>query len=232
MDMLRATGGSGSPPTSYAAAAGSAEVGNPSTDSNWASIIHAVATTAAFVLLMPAGIIFLRVLPENVRWHWINQSLALGLAVVGGGIGIYLSSMFNKSKSYNSSHQILGLLAIGFMFVQWILGFWHHHLYRKTQQTSRYGPIHRWFGRGVMVLAIVTGGIGLTWSYASTRVVIGYVIAVVVLMVAVIVSLVWKKSVSRSWTITRGTNRKFGRSFSDSGVHLTEYADLSRERSS
>jgi small-conductance mechanosensitive channel len=226
MDMLHATGGSGNLPTSYTTAVGSAEVGNPSNDSNWPSIIHALATTAAFILLMPAGIVLLRVVPESVRWHWVNQTFALGLAAIGGAIGLYLSSMFNRSESYNSPHQILGLVSIALLFVQWALGFWHHRVYKKTRQGTKYGPIHRWLGRGVMVLAVVTGGIGLTWSFASTRVVVGYVIAVGVVFVAAIVSLMGKRWIIRKRRMLGGGNNNWShRRYSESQVHLTDYPD-------
>jgi hypothetical protein len=207
------------------------EVQNPSNDSNWPSIIHALVTGAAFVLLMPAGIILLRVVPQSVRWHWVNQAFALALAVIGSGIGLYLSGMFNKSKSYNSAHQILGLICVALLFVQWGLGFWHHRVYKRIKQPTKYGPIHRYLGRGVIILGIVTGGIGLTWSYASTRVVIGYVIAVVVVFVAVIASLLWQR-----WTLRRvrrkagGMDRKSDGLVSGSQVYLVEYPEPTRVR--
>lgn len=205
MNMVLATGGSGGLPTSFTSSVGSSQNGLPLSDSNWTSIIHALAISAAFILLMPIGALFLRVIPGSVRWHWVNQTVATVLAIIGGGVGLYLSSMFTKSESYTSGHQILGYICVVMALLQWSLGYWHHRVYKMTQQPTKYGSIHRYLGLGVIVLAILNGGIGLTWSYASTGVVIGYAIAVVVISVGVMIALVWKRmSTARNkpWTST------------------------------
>jgi hypothetical protein len=82
------------------------------------------------------------------------------------------------------------LLAI---IVQWGTGFWHHRLYKKTQTGSMFGVVHRYFGFIVILLAIINGGIGLSWSYASNGVLVGYSIAVVIVSVAIIGLLGWAR---------------------------------------
>ncbi|KAL1962257.1 hypothetical protein VTN77DRAFT_9847 [Rasamsonia byssochlamydoides] len=229
MDMVLATGGSGGLPTSFTTAVGSAEIGQPHHDSNWPSIIHALAICGAFVLLMPAGVIFLRVFPASVRWHWVNQSLASILAIVGGLIGIYLSTMFTKSESFDSTHQVIGLICVAAVFVQWGLGFWHHRLFKITRQPTKYGPIHRYFGQIIIVLAVVNGGIGLTWSYASTRVIVGYIIVVVVIGVPVIAAVAWKRWTSREakpepGLMSEGFPGQYQAGY-DSNIDLVQYSE-------
>ncbi|KAH8698675.1 hypothetical protein BGW36DRAFT_396389 [Talaromyces proteolyticus] len=199
MNMIQATGGeNGSIISTLAltASTGTGKDGSPTNDSNWPTIIHAIALCTTFVLLMPAGVVQLRVLPASVRWHWVNQSLATILAGIGGVIGLWLSTMFNKSKHYNSAHQVLGLICIIAVLFQWGFGFWHHFQYKRTGKSTRYGVIHRYLGRVVMVLAIVVGGIGLTWCYASIGVVVSYAVIVVVISGIVVGSVMWKKYAS------------------------------------
>lgn len=200
MNMVQATGGDGSSSissTQLTTSTGSAEVGRLTNDSNWPTIIHAVAICLAFIVLMPGGITMLRVIPASVRWHWANQTLATILAGIGGALGLYLSTMFNKSKDYNSAHQVLGLICVIATFIQWALGFWHHMQYKRSMKPTKYGPVHRYLGRVIIFVAVVTGGIGLTWSYASRSVVIGYVVVVIVLSVATTASVAWKSYASR-----------------------------------
>lgn len=54
-----------------------------------------------------------------------------------------------------------------------------------------FGVLHRYFGFIVIFLAIVNGGIGLDWSYASTGVLVGYSIAVIIVSVVIIGLLGW-----------------------------------------
>jgi hypothetical protein len=46
--------------------------------------------------------------------------------------------------------------------------------------------VHRYFGFIVIFLANFNGGIGLSWSYASKGVLVGYSIGVVIVSVAII----------------------------------------------
>ncbi|KAJ5811945.1 hypothetical protein N7474_008246 [Penicillium riverlandense] len=197
MDMVHATGGSGGLPTSYTTAAGSS-LTSVTSDSNWPSIIHALCLCGAFILLMPSGVILLRVFPKSVRWHWVNQTISTGLSLIGIVIGFYLSTMFTKSQSYDSTHQILGIIILLAMLLQLGMGFWHHWMYKRTQSPTRYGILHRYFGWVVIFLAIINGGIGLTWSYTSRSVVIGYSVAVATIGLAVFAAVSWAR-----WTSVR-----------------------------
>lgn len=202
MNMVQATGGENGSIISTLAlttSTGSSEDGSPTNDSNWPTIIHAVALCVTFILLMPAGVVQLRVLPASVRWHWVNQSLATILAGIGGVVGLWLSTLYNKSKNYNSPHQVLGIICIIAVFAQWGFGFWHHWQYKRTGNPTRYGVIHRYLGRVVMPLAIVVGGIGLTWCNASTGVVVAYSVIVAVISVIVVGSVMWKKFASSQY---------------------------------
>lgn len=88
MDMVHATGGSGGLPTSYTTSTGSAMSDDDITnDSNWPSIIHALCLCGALILFMPSGVVFLRILPKSVRWHWVNQTLSFAMAIIGIMIG-------------------------------------------------------------------------------------------------------------------------------------------------
>lgn len=224
--MLHATGGPGGLPASFTQSIGSTQDGPPSGDSNWPAVIHALAACAAFVLLMPTGVVFLRVIPESVRWHWANQTLAAALALFGVMMGIYLSTMYTRSQSFRAAHQVIGLVCAAALVLQWALGFWHHRIFKLTRRPTRYGPVHRYFGQAVVVLGVVNGGIGLTWSRAAGRVVAGYVVAVVVVGVAVIAAVVWKRWLSRArsrrqWTAA-GADNKNGY---EDNVHLTHVGD-------
>jgi hypothetical protein len=225
MDMVRATGGSGGLPDSFTTSIGSSLV-DEKNDSNWPAVIHAIALCGAFILLMPTGVVLLRVAPGSVRWHWVNQTAASIIAIIGVMIGFYLSTMYTKSQSFSSAHQIIGLLVALAMIAQWGMGFWHHRLYKARRAPTNYGACHRYFGHIVMFFAIVNGGIGLKWSSASTASITGYAIAVAIVCISIICAVAWKK-----WAAYRGGQGYVHRPVridvireeSESNIHLNQY---------
>ncbi|KAJ5492611.1 hypothetical protein N7539_001357 [Penicillium diatomitis] len=196
VDMVHATGGSGSLPSSYTTSQGTQSETFKS-DSNWPSIIHAVAACIAIIFLFPFGAILLRVYPKSVRWHWVNQTLSSCIAIVSLVIGFYLSTQFTKSQSWGSTHQIIGIIILLAIIVQWAMGFWHHLQYKKTQSATKFGVVHRYFGFIVIFLAIINGGIGMSWSYASTGAIVGYSVLVAVVSAVFIGLLGWARLGSR-----------------------------------
>ncbi|KAK4168211.1 hypothetical protein QBC43DRAFT_296882 [Cladorrhinum sp. PSN259] len=168
---------------------GSALLSSDSTQ-NWITIIHAVVMIVCFIGLLPLGVIFLRVMCR-VRWHAVNQSLALVGIVIGAGLGIYDSMRYNRSKKFNTAHQIIGLLVTILMVVQFFLGFVHHRIYKQTHQTTRFAPIHVWLGRIVIVVAVVVAFLGFPLALSENGQIILAVVVVIVAIVTVSL-LVWK----------------------------------------
>lgn len=70
------------------------------------------------------------------------------------------------------------------MVAQPALGWLHHRNYVKYQRRTTVSVVHIWYGRGIMIVGIVNGGIGMQLSGASTGLIITY--AVVGVFVSVI----------------------------------------------
>ncbi|KAK5628982.1 hypothetical protein RRF57_004697 [Xylaria bambusicola] len=162
MDLVRATGEGGVPEipanenvTSVGAVRLSAETGQVDNK----AITHAVFMILAFVGIWPFGILVLRI-GHSPRWHAINQVVAFGFVVVGAILGFTISLYYNRSKKFNTPHQIIGILVFIFSIGQLVLGFLHHRAYKKTQQPTKMAPVHVWLGRLVILLGIVNGFTG------------------------------------------------------------------------
>ena len=200
VDMTQARGDA-AVPNNATATTGANETMSPHNDNDYTAVVHAIFTCGSFVILMPLGVIYLRVL-ERVRWHWMNQLLSFAGAFVGGGIGIYLSTTYNKSKSFNSAHQIIGILVIMALILQVALGWYHHRAYKRTQNPTPYGAGHRYLGQIVILIGIANGAIGL--SYADN----GKYIAPYVVVSAVVVVLTAGWVLFSRWRANR--NKKYG----------------------
>jgi len=96
MDMVQATGAEGVP-TNTTSTSGAAPVGNARVDHGYGSAFHALLMAGTFVILFPLGVLWLRVF-EKVMLHWLNQTFAVFVVIVGAGLGIYVSLLYNKVR--------------------------------------------------------------------------------------------------------------------------------------
>ena len=64
-------------------------------DAEWAQIVHAVFMCLAFLLVFPIGAISLR-LVRRAPIHAAVQTFGLGLVLIGFGLGVYASKLYNK----------------------------------------------------------------------------------------------------------------------------------------
>jgi hypothetical protein len=156
IDMKRTFGHADAPVLNDQSTSVGAKVLEDEDSGHWdkKSIFHGVVMIFTFVGMMPLGIVLLRV-GNWVRWHAVNQTVAAVLAFGGLGLGVATSLLYQRSRGFNTAHQILGFVAIFFVAAQFVLGFLHHRAYKKTQRTTRMAPAHVWLGRFTIVLATV-----------------------------------------------------------------------------
>ncbi|KAI1348924.1 hypothetical protein F5Y01DRAFT_290746 [Xylaria sp. FL0043] len=171
MDLVRATGGGddGVPviPHENVASDGAVLLSSETGQIDSKAVLHAVFMVLAFVGMWPFGILVLRV-GGSVKWHAVNQSVAFGLVLVGAILGFVISTTYNRSKKFNTPHQIIGIIVFIFVIAQLVLGILHHRIYKKTQQPTKLAPIHVWLGRLVILLGIVNGFTGFPLALSPT----------------------------------------------------------------
>ncbi|KAJ9129783.1 Integral membrane protein, partial [Pleurostoma richardsiae] len=158
---------------------------------DWVAIIHAVVMVFCFMGLMPFGVVILRV-GEWVRWHGVNQGIAMVGVICGFGLGVKTGLLYIRSKNFSSAHQVVGLIVTVSIVVQFLLGFFHHRIYKNTEQPTKLAPIHVWLGRVTVVLGIFNCFLGFPLAVESkyNYVLAGLVIAIVSIMFFI---LFWKR---------------------------------------
>lgn len=157
----------------------SSTVYSTGTDTAWFAVAHAAFMAIAFLLLLPLGALSLR-LTRKVRIHGAAQLIGLAFVAVGFGLGVYCSSIFNKSKHFNSVHQIIGLLILGTLLIHVGLGLSHHLIYMRAGTPTIMGKIHRFLGISILTLGVANGFIGLKLAGNSM---VAYGVAVAIMLV-------------------------------------------------
>ncbi|SMR43406.1 unnamed protein product [Zymoseptoria tritici ST99CH_1E4] len=163
---------------------------NTSNDAEWAGVAHAVFMCFTFLLIFPLGALSLRLL-RRALVHAAAQVLGVIFLTIGLGLGIYASKLYNKSKTFTTPHQILGLIIFASVFIQLGLGLTHHILYLRAGTPTIMGKIHRYLGISITLLGIANGFLGL--DFAGDKLTpYGIVVAVMLLIFALLTYLVFR----------------------------------------
>lgn len=154
---------SSNPFTGYNATA--AAVHSRTSTSSSTIAAHGYIMAAAFIVLFPLSALALHVLSYSKTVPLIHAPLqicTLALAVVGAGLGLYLGVNTNTMHDY---HPIIGLVVVGALILfQPLMGIIQHIHFRRTGGRLFISYIHRWFGRIMIILGVVNGGLGLLLS--------------------------------------------------------------------
>ncbi|KAL2885462.1 integral membrane protein [Ceratocystis lukuohia] len=135
--------------------------------------VHGWIMASMFVMLYPLGTV---IMPALHQWaiHGIIQIIAMIGMWVGYGYG---HAAANKVDTlFDDCHQMIGAVVCAGLTVQPITGWLHHRYFvaHKTRGAISYG--HIWYGRLLLGLGIVNGGLGISSANSSTKVVVAYAV--------------------------------------------------------
>lgn len=101
--------------------------------------------------------------------------------------------------SQASTHTIFGTVIFAFFLIQPSFGLIHHNYYSKYQSRTTISHVHIWFGRIIMILAIINGGLGLQLAANTVggEIAYGVIAGVVGLLYAGVVATKRKKTETR-----------------------------------
>lgn len=178
-----------------------------------ALVAHSVIMTATFAALYPLGSMLM---PLTGSWvaHAIWQAVAFIMMWVGFGLGIRVAQ--DRNMLFNNAHTKLGTSVVVLLLIQPILGVMHHKYFLKYRERGAISYAHIWWGRILLILAVVNGGLGFKLANAGNSAVIAYaIIAAVCFGIYAIV---------KSWAVVR-RGRQSGPHFrkSDNFTHQQRY---------
>jgi hypothetical protein len=142
-------------------------------------IAHAVIMITVFVIFFPSFALALRIFPSSAT-VWVHASLqlfALALAIAGFGLGV---SMAREENIIGYYHPIIGMVVVpSLILFQPAMGLLQHRYFSKSGKKGLFGYLHQWFGRCMIILGVVNGGLGfritgIGLSIAPTGAVIAY----------------------------------------------------------
>lgn len=99
MDLTLASGSAGVPGIPTTDTSGTVQVSSKDSDSDFASPFHGALMIFAFVVVMPVGLLILRVM-HSVKWHGLNQSVSAGMALLGTIMGLVAGAEYNRVSPF------------------------------------------------------------------------------------------------------------------------------------
>jgi len=144
-------------------------------------------------LLFPLGAMSMRLFGSPLL-HASLQILSLISLIVGFAFGIKLAQMTEILYKFEGrTHTICGTVVVGLFIIQPFLGLLHHNFYKKHQARSAISHAHIWFGRMIMVLGVINGGLGLRLAANTKNGEIAYGVVAGVMALAYVVLIVFKR---------------------------------------
>jgi hypothetical protein len=177
-NLQNAAGGSSADPFSTAAVASpsssstsssssSAGEEGPASAFNAVRMAHGLSAVMGFVLLFPFGALGIRLLSfKNLVWCHAGWMVCTYIIVLGSlGMGVWLAVV---AQQIGTTHAIVGIVVIGGLLLQPVTGLAHHLLYKRVGGPNVATYPHIWWGRSIITLGIINGGLGLRLSGNTT----------------------------------------------------------------
>ncbi|KAK3937179.1 hypothetical protein QBC46DRAFT_16871 [Diplogelasinospora grovesii] len=138
---------------------------------NTVLVAHGVIMALVMAALYPLGSVLM---PLLGKW-WVHaawQTVTFCLMWVGFGLGV--QTAMDRSMLFQQAHTILGTVVTCLLVVQPVLGLLHHRHYLAHKSRGLVSHAHIWYGRTLIVLGIVNGGLGLQLALAPNSLIIAY----------------------------------------------------------
>jgi hypothetical protein len=134
---------------------------------------HGIIMAVVFVLAYPLGAV---AMPLIGNWliHAGWQAVAFIGTWIGFGVGYVLAQ--DDGEWWNNTHVKLGTIVCVLLVIQPILGWLHHLHFLKHRERGLVSHAHIWYGRVLMVIGIVNGGLGLQLASAPSALNVAYAI--------------------------------------------------------
>ncbi|RYP92813.1 hypothetical protein DL770_001093 [Monosporascus sp. CRB-9-2] len=121
---------------------------------------HWVIMFIVWLILFPLGSALMPLF-GNWIFHATWQSVTFVLMWVGFALGRFA---FNRFGETGSTHTNFGTVLVCLMALQPIGGYMHHRHYLQHKRRGIISHVHIWYGRALMLMGVVNGGIGIRWA--------------------------------------------------------------------
>ncbi|OBT54678.1 hypothetical protein VE04_05686 [Pseudogymnoascus sp. 24MN13] len=163
---------------------------------------HACIMSIVFIVLFPLGAISIHLPIDRVPYlkntylkkkvmaiHVPIQVLGSVMMVGGMALGIRIGQDLGYLRHPVHAHVVIGFVVVCTIIVfQPIMGILQHRHFKKRGDKSIFAYLHRWIGRGAIILGMINSGLGFqlaqtnvivsTGSYIRNYVLLGFFVSI------------------------------------------------------
>ncbi|KAI5466141.1 hypothetical protein BGZ63DRAFT_123742 [Mariannaea sp. PMI_226] len=150
-------------------------------DFNTFECAHGIIMSIVFVVLYPVGALLMPII-GNWMLHAGWQFIAFLAMWAGFGVGYVLAH--DLDLFWANAHTKIGTIVVSLMGIQPILGWLHHQHFLKHRRRGIISYAHIWYGRALIIVGIINGGLGLQLANAKTGLIIAYSVVAGVIAIA------------------------------------------------
>ncbi|CAI4216318.1 unnamed protein product [Parascedosporium putredinis] len=147
--------------------------------------VHGILMALAFVVLYPIGALLI---PLVGKWYIHAGCQSVAFLVMWAGFGTGYMRANAGGILFKQTHTILGAIVTFAMVLQPALGILHHRYYMKHKARAAVSYVHIWYGRVLLLVGVVNGGIGLRMAGSPSPFVIAYAVLAAVIGAAYVAS--------------------------------------------
>ncbi|KAF1922453.1 iron reductase domain protein [Didymella exigua CBS 183.55] len=165
---MRAATGTGGVPLKSNASTGVQDLGVMTKDKDRRTLAHAILGCVVLFVVWPLNVLIAGFL-KNIRIHAGFSVAVILILSITYGLGISTSNQFNRSKVFNTPHQILAIISIAPLSLLSALPA------RPLVRLHRIIPrLHVPLSNLALTLLLVSGGLGLQLSQQSRLIILTY----------------------------------------------------------
>ncbi|KAK4241585.1 hypothetical protein C8A03DRAFT_30310 [Achaetomium macrosporum] len=134
-------------------------------------VAHGIIMALVFAAFYPLGSMLM---PLLAKW-WVHagwQTITFCLMWAGFGLGVETAQ--ERNMLFNQTHTVLGTVVVALLGIQPALGYLHHRHYLKAKGRGAISYVHIWWGRILIALGVINGGLGLRLVRERDGLVIAY----------------------------------------------------------
>ncbi|KAF4983508.1 hypothetical protein FZEAL_1095 [Fusarium zealandicum] len=134
-------------------------------------LAHGIIMSIVFIAGYPLGSMLMPLIGK-----WLFHAGWQLLVFLGMWAGFALGYVYARDGGYfwNQTHTQMGTIVVALIGLQPVLGWAHHRYFVNHGQRGIISHVHIWFGRSLMILGIINGGLGLQLASASKAYIIVY----------------------------------------------------------
>ncbi|UKZ96621.1 uncharacterized protein TrAFT101_011399 [Trichoderma asperellum] len=156
-------------------------IGSSDSSTQTLGCAHGIIMSIVFICLYPVGAVIMLLIG---KWYLHAAWQMIAFLGMWAGFGLGVTAAKRLDIFFDQTHTRMGTIIVVLLALQPIFGWLHHGYYVKNQSRGAISYVHIWYGRTLLIIGTINGGLGLQLANQSKGFIIAYsVVAGVIILI-------------------------------------------------